>query len=35
MMPTVDTLEILGRWLPDPAARKRVLVDNPAVLYGF
>ena len=35
MMPTVDTLEILGRWLPDAAGRKRVLVDNPAVLYGF
>jgi len=22
-------------WVPDEAARKRVLVDNPAELYGF
>lgn len=35
MMPTVETLELLSRWLPDAAARKRVLVDNPALLYGF
>jgi predicted TIM-barrel fold metal-dependent hydrolase len=35
MMPTVETLEILGRWMPDAALRKRVLVDNPAALYGF
>jgi 2-pyrone-4,6-dicarboxylate lactonase len=24
-----------GRWLPDEADRRRVLVDNPAKLYGF
>lgn len=35
MMRTGETLDILGRWIPDPALRKRVLVDNPAVLYGF
>ena len=23
------------RWVPDPAARQRLLVDNPARLYGF
>jgi hypothetical protein len=32
---TLAMLDILGRWIPDPALRKRVLVDNPAVLYGF
>jgi predicted TIM-barrel fold metal-dependent hydrolase len=32
---TGETLEILGRWMPDAALRKRVLVDNPAKLYGF
>lgn len=32
---TGETLEILGRWMPDAGLRKRVLVDNPAKLYGF
>jgi 2-pyrone-4,6-dicarboxylate lactonase len=32
---TGETLDILGRWMPDAALRKRVLVDNPAALYGF
>ena len=27
--------DLLARWVPDEAARRRVLVDNPAVLYGF
>lgn len=35
VMRTGETLETLGRWMPDPALRKRVLVDNPAKLYGF
>lgn len=26
---------LLGEWVTDPALRQRVLVDNPAVLYGF
>ncbi|SHH94918.1 amidohydrolase family protein [Pollutimonas bauzanensis] len=26
---------LLARWMPDPAMRKRVLIDNPARLYGF
>ncbi|MBV6305840.1 amidohydrolase family protein [Candidimonas humi] len=26
---------LLGQWVPDTAARRRVLVDNPAELYGF
>lgn len=28
-------LDLLLDWLPDDATRKRVLVDNPAALYGF
>ncbi|TPG46391.1 2-pyrone-4,6-dicarboxylate hydrolase [Roseomonas nepalensis] len=27
--------DLLAEWVPDEAARKRVLVDNPAALYGF
>lgn len=33
---TVDDLrELMLAWLPDPAVRHRVLVTNPAELYGF
>jgi predicted TIM-barrel fold metal-dependent hydrolase len=28
-------LALLERWAPDPAVRRRILVDNPAALYGF
>jgi predicted TIM-barrel fold metal-dependent hydrolase len=28
-------LDLLAKWVPDEGARKRVLVDNPAELYGF
>ncbi|MEM7378324.1 MAG: amidohydrolase family protein [Pseudomonadota bacterium] len=28
-------VNLLSRWLPDVATRHRVLVDNPATLYGF
>jgi predicted TIM-barrel fold metal-dependent hydrolase len=28
-------LNLLARWVPDPATRKKILVDNPARLYGF
>jgi D-galactarolactone isomerase len=28
-------LDLLLDWAPDEAARKRILVDNPAELYGF
>jgi predicted TIM-barrel fold metal-dependent hydrolase len=28
-------LNLLARWVPDPAIRKKILVDNPARLYGF
>jgi predicted TIM-barrel fold metal-dependent hydrolase len=27
--------DLLERWVPDAATRKRILVDNPATLYGF
>ena len=30
-----DLLALLHRWAPDAAVRKRILVDNPAALYGF
>ena len=28
-------LDLLGIWVPDEATRTRILVDNPAKLYGF
>mgnify|MGYP001576645551 CR=1 FL=1 len=28
-------LNLLPKWVPDPAIRKKILVDNPARLYGF
>ena len=30
-----DLADLLGQWVPDDAGRQRVLVDNPARLYGF
>jgi predicted TIM-barrel fold metal-dependent hydrolase len=30
-----DMADLLERWVPDAALRRRILVDNPAVLYGF
>jgi predicted TIM-barrel fold metal-dependent hydrolase len=30
-----DLCDLLSDWVPDPALRQRVLVDNPAALYGF
>jgi predicted TIM-barrel fold metal-dependent hydrolase len=30
-----DLLEQLELWAPDPEMRSRILVDNPAALYGF
>jgi D-galactarolactone isomerase len=32
---TGELLELLGEWAPDEATRRRILVDNPAALYGF
>jgi len=28
-------LNLLPTWVPDPAIRRKILVDNPARLYGF
>ncbi len=30
-----DLLDLLADWAPDPAAQRKILVDNPAELYGF
>ncbi len=30
-----DLCDLVSHWLPDPAQRRAVLVDNPARLYGF
>ena len=30
-----EMADLLERWVPDAATRKRILVDNPATLYGF
>ena len=27
--------DLLSEWAPDDAMRRRILVDNPATLYGF
>ena len=36
LMPdTADLLDQLLHWVPDEQQRKRILVDNPAALYGF
>ena len=31
----VDILNLLADWVPDETTRRRILVDNPARLYGF
>lgn len=30
-----DLCDVLAQWIPDETLRRRVLVDNPAALYGF
>lgn len=32
---TIQLYNLLGKWAPDAAMRKRILVDNPARLFGF
>jgi predicted TIM-barrel fold metal-dependent hydrolase len=32
---TTALLNLLAQWVPDDAQRRRILVDNPAVLYDF
>jgi len=30
-----ELIDLLAEWVPDAGMRKRILVDNPAILYGF
>jgi 2-pyrone-4,6-dicarboxylate lactonase len=30
-----DLVDLIGEWVPDEAARRRILVDNACALYGF
>ena len=30
-----ELVDLIADWAPDPALRHRILVDNPAILYGF
>jgi predicted TIM-barrel fold metal-dependent hydrolase len=30
-----DLVDLIPSWVPDEAARHRMLVENPAELYGF
>jgi predicted TIM-barrel fold metal-dependent hydrolase len=30
-----DLFDLLADWAPDPEMRRRILVENPAVLYDF
>jgi predicted TIM-barrel fold metal-dependent hydrolase len=32
---TTDLLDLLAEWVPDADTRRRILVDNPAALFGF
>ena len=32
---STDFLDLLLEWVPDEDVRNRILVDNPARLYGF
>ena len=32
---TTELFDLLGDWAPDEQTRKRILVDNPAALFGF
>lgn len=32
---SVELFNLLGRWAPDAATRRKILVDNPARLFGF
>jgi predicted TIM-barrel fold metal-dependent hydrolase len=32
---TTDLLDLLADWVPDAGIRRRILVDNPAALFGF
>jgi 2-pyrone-4,6-dicarboxylate lactonase len=31
----VELFNLLGRWAPDEDTQRKILVDNPARLFGF
>jgi predicted TIM-barrel fold metal-dependent hydrolase len=32
---SIELYNLLAKWVPDPAGRRRILADNPADLFGF
>jgi 2-pyrone-4,6-dicarboxylate lactonase len=32
---SVELFNLLGQWVPDPADRQKILVDNPRRLFNF
>jgi predicted TIM-barrel fold metal-dependent hydrolase len=32
---STDLLDLMSAWVPGEVDRRRILVDNPAALYGF
>jgi predicted TIM-barrel fold metal-dependent hydrolase len=32
---SIQLFNLLADWAPDEAPRRRILVDNPAILFGF
>jgi len=32
---SIDLFNLLAQWMPDAAVRQKILVDNPAKLFGF
>ena len=32
---SIDLFNLVGQWMPDAATRQKILVDNPAQLFGF
>jgi predicted TIM-barrel fold metal-dependent hydrolase len=32
---SIELFNLLGKWAPDEATRRRILVENPQALYGF
>ena len=32
---SIDLFNLLAQWIPDAATRQKILLDNPAKLFGF
>jgi predicted TIM-barrel fold metal-dependent hydrolase len=32
---SIDLFNLVAKWMPDTIARQKILVDNPAWLFGF